>query len=541
MTHPAAKRGSDVAAGGSHPEQHIGGDTPPDQQLDQDVLDVTGLSKAYTSTQALNAVDFKVRRGEIHALIGGNGSGKSTLIKILAGVEVADAGTIRIGARTFDTGHYGSDQANACGFRVVHQNLGVFPEMSVAENLALGYGFPTGFLRRIKWRRQRARSADLLKRFGVDISPRAPLGRLSQSDQTQVAIARALQGIEGDQDALLVLDEPTASLPDHEAKSLLSRLRRYAASGVAIVYVSHRLDEILSVADRVTVLRDGNIVGTYLIAELDETRLVELIVGKRLAETAPATPPVPGGATVLDVRNLAAGPLQDIDLRISAGEVVGVAGLLGSGRSELLRAIFGDLSRFGGTMKLDGAPFAPRHPSDAISAGVGFVPEDREASAAFMDQSVSTNISVTRLNSYWRRLRFDDRALRRDATRAMGTFFVKAGSVKDPLRTLSGGNQQKVIMGRWLQREPKLLLLDEPTQGVDVGARADIYALLRTAVAKGMSALIVASDFEELAQFCDRIIVIRDGSIVAEVTGAQMNADRLVELTYANTTTGIQS
>jgi ribose transport system ATP-binding protein len=510
-----------------------------DKRLDREVLRVTGLSKSYTSTQALNAVDFTVRSGEIHALIGGNGSGKSTLIKILAGVETGDAGTIQIGARTFDSGHYSSDQAHACGLRVVHQNLGVFPEMSVAENIALGYGFPTGFLRRIRWRRQRIRSAELLERFGVSISPRAPLGRLSKSDQTQVAIARALQGIEADQEGLLILDEPTASLPDHESKSLLDRLRRYAESGEAIVYVSHRLDEILSVADRVTVLRDGNVVGTFPVGELDEPRLVELIVGSRLAEESLATPSVAGGATVLEVRGLAAGPLRDVDLRISAGEIVGVAGLLGSGRSELLRAIFGDLARFDGTMEVDSTAFAPRHPSDAMSVGLGYVPEDREAAAAFMDQSVSTNISVTRLSSYWRRLRFDDRARRRDATRAMDTFFVKAGGARDPLRTLSGGNQQKVILGRWLQGEPKLLLLDEPTQGVDVGARADIYGLVRAAVTKGMSALVVASDFEELAQVCDRVVVIRDGRIVAEVAGAEMNADRLVELTYASTGTGI--
>jgi ribose transport system ATP-binding protein len=494
-------------------------------------LQVTGISKSYTRTRALNNVSLEVRRGEVHALVGGNGSGKSTLIKIIAAVESADSGSIRLGGLEHPSHAYSSGVAHASGVRVVHQDLGVFREMTVAENMALGHGFITGFGQRIKWREQRRRTAELLERFEIDARPRARLDRLSQSQQTQLAIARALQGLDGNEHGVLILDEPTASLPDHESQQLLARLRGYASRGEAIIYVSHRLDEILGVADRVSVLRDGNLVGTFPISELDEDRLVELIVGSKLAEAFPDIPSATGGDALLEIDDLSVGPLRGISLRVRTGEVVGLAGMLGSGRSELLRAVFGDLPPRSGRMQIDGAPYAPRHPADAMAAGVGYVPEDRATSAAFMDQSVMNNITVTRIREYWRGW-VRDRARRRDSSELMTKFFVKAGSPRDPLRTLSGGNQQKVVMARWLQSTPKLLLLDEPTQGVDVGARADIYALVRAASEHGMAALVAVSDFEELARVCDRVLVIRDGALVAEMRAPNISAEQLTHLTY---------
>jgi ribose transport system ATP-binding protein len=502
-----------------------------DASPDRLAVEVTGISKSYTKTQALRNVSLEVRRGEVHALVGGNGSGKSTLIKILAGVQSADGGTIRLGDSQHASDAYSSDIAHAGGVRVVHQDLGVFGAMSVAENMGLGYGFATGFGGRIRWRRQRKLTSELLERFHIDASPRARLDRLSQSQQTQVAIARALQGLDGNEHGVLILDEPTASLAEHESRELLARLRDYAGKGEAIIYVSHRLDEVLNVADRVSVLRDGNLVGTFAASELDEDRLVGLIVGSKLEKIFPDVPVATATKSLLAIDDLYVGPLQGVSLRLGAGEVLGLAGMLGSGRSELLRAVFGDLRPHRGTMHIDGRPFAPRHPADAIAEEIGYVPEDRATSAAFADHSVTDNITVTRLREYWRGW-VRDRARKRDSASLVKQFLVKAGSPADPLRTLSGGNQQKVIMARWLQSAPRLLLLDEPTQGVDVGARADIYRLVRAASQNGMAALVAISDFEELARVCDRVLVIRDGTFVAEMSAPNISADQLTQLTY---------
>jgi ribose transport system ATP-binding protein len=498
---------------------------------DRLALELAAVSKSYTRTQALKDVSLQVRRGEVHALVGGNGSGKSTLIKIIAAVETADSGSITLADREYSMDAYSSDAAHAQGVRVVHQDLGVFPQMTVAENMALGHGFATGFGGRISWRRQRKLTAELLERFEIEASPRARLDRLGQSQQTQLAIARALQGLDGNEHGVLILDEPTASLPDHESQQLLARLRGYASRGEAIIYVSHRLDEVLSVADRVSVLRDGTLVGTFLVSELDEDRLVGLIVGSKLEKIFPDVPAATTSKALLAIEDLSVGPLRGVSLQLSPGEVLGLAGMLGSGRSELLRVVFGDLRPRSGTMQIDGNPYAPRHPADAMAQEIGYVPEDRATSAAFMDRSVMDNISVTRMRGYWRGW-IRDRLRKRDSLKLMKKFFVKAGSPCDPLRTLSGGNQQKVIMARWLQSAPRLLLLDEPSQGVDVGARADIYGLVRAASLNGMAALVVVSDFEELARVCDRVLVIRDGAFVAEMSAPNINADQLTQITY---------
>jgi ribose transport system ATP-binding protein len=493
-------------------------------------LRAVGLSKTYVNVKALDSVDFEVRRGEIHALIGGNGSGKSTLIKIIAGVESADAGLISIGGREFAHHDYGASAAQRAGVRVVHQDLGVFPGMSVAENIALGHGFSTTPYRRIRWREQRAQAQELLQRFAIDTHPRASLGRLSKAVQTEIAIARALQGLTGSEQGLLILDEPTASLPEHESSRLLGRVRGLASRGEAVVYISHRLDEVLAVADRVTVLRDGVMIGTYAVNEVDENRLTELIVGRHVEALAPEKSRATSKA-LLKMVGVTAGPLHDIDLEIGMGEVVGVAGLLGSGRSELLRTIFGDLKRTAGSMEMDGRTFSPRHPANAMAAGIALVPEDRATSAAFMDQSIATNLASTRVRKYWR-VFMRDRAMRKSARKLMSKFFIKAGKETDPLRTLSGGNQQKVILARWLQDEPKLLLLDEPTQGVDVGARSEIYAMIGAAVDAGMSVLVVASDPTELIQVCSRVVVLRNGRIAGQILPPNITLDNVVRLTY---------
>jgi ribose transport system ATP-binding protein len=499
--------------------------TPPSARLV-----ITGLTKTFPGTLALDGVDLDVRAGEIHALVGGNGSGKSTLIKILTGVYEADAGArVVVDGESIAADAITPDFARRSGIHVVHQDLGVFLDLSVTENLALGHGYQLGRARKIDWRAMRRRAQDLIERFEIDAAPETHLSSLSQGARTQVAIARALQGDSEGRGGVLVLDEPTAALPRHEVELLMRHLRTYAARGEAILYVSHRLDEVLALADRVTVLRDGRKVGTYAGPDLTEGRLVELIVGRAVDAAFPAPPPVTDEAPMLAVERLQAGPLTDVSFTVARGEIVGIAGLLGSGRTELLRTIFGDLPVQAGQLTLEGDPYLPKRPLDAMQAGIALVPEDRAGDAAFSDLSLAANVSMANVREYWSRGRMRDRRMRRDAQVLMAEHLVKFSTADAPLQTLSGGNQQKVILARWLRRGPRLMLLDEPTQGVDVGARAEIYGLIRRAVANGASAIIVASDAEELAHVCDRVLFLAHGRIAGELRGEALVPERVVQ------------
>ena len=331
-----------------------------------------------------------------------------------------------------------------------------------------------------------------------------------------------------------VLDEPTTSLPAGEIDILLAALRRCARAGQTILYVSHRLDEVLSLADRVTVLRDGHRVATAKAADLSEATLVELIAGRPLTLNQPDAADRPDTDAVLDVRGLWGGPLRGVDLRVGRGEIVGVAGLLGSGRTELLQSIFGARPVPAGEILVGGRPVRFRSPADAMAAGVAYVPEDRAAEAVFASMSVRENISAGNVTRYFSGLRLRHGWERRDARAAMGTFLVRAASDRAPLVTLSGGNQQKVILARWLRREPAVLLLDEPTQGVDVAAREEIYGLIRRAAGAGTAVVVVANDFTELTRLCGRVVVLRGGRIAAEVTGSELDSHRLTELAYVS-------
>src|SRR4051794_21058043 len=385
--------------------------TPPSARLV-----ITGLTKTFPGTLALDGVDLDVRAGEIHALVGGNGSGKSTLIKILTGVYEADAGArVVINGEAIAADSITPEFARRVGIHVVHQDLGVFLDLSVAENLALGHGYQRGPARNINWRALRRRATEVIERFEIDAAPETYLNKLSQGGRTQVAIARALQA-EGEGTAgVLILDEPTAALPRHEVDLLMRHLRSYAARGEAILYVSHRLDEVLALAERVTVLRDGRKVGTYPAAELTEDRLAELIVGQSVDSAFPAPPPVSHESAMLGVEQLEAGPLRAVSFTVARGEVLGIAGLLGSGRSELLRTLFGDMPIKSGRLRLEGEPYAPKRPLDAMRARIAFVPEDRAGDAAFTDLSLADNVSMANVRDYWERGRLRDRRMRRDA------------------------------------------------------------------------------------------------------------------------------
>lgn len=500
-------------------------------------VEIRGLTKTFPGTRALKDVDMDVRAGEIHGLVGGNGSGKSTLIKILTGVYQADpGGLLRIEGEEVDPSESTPEKARAARIYAVHQDLGVFIDMSVAENLAIGYRYETGFGGKIRWGRQKQRARKLIEQFDIAARPDTPLTALSQSVRTQVAIARALQSEEDGSGGMLILDEPTASLPAHEVALLLETLKKYASEGRAILHTSHRLDDVLALSDRVTVLRDGANVGTYESADLDEQKLTMLMIGRNVDLVFPPMPEVPKVAPIVEVRSLSAGPLRDVNFAVHPGEVLGLAGLLGSGRSEVLRAIFGDLKLESGEILVEGEALKARNPADAMSKGIAFVPEDRASEASFANEPVDINVSMANVPDYWTFGRMDYRKLRSDAREMVSRFEIKTPSERAVMATLSGGNQQKTILARWLRRNPRVLLLDEPTQGVDVGARADIYGQIRDAVAGGAAAIVVASDFEELAHVCDRIVVLREGRVTAEIAREEVSVERLTEATYTKGT-----
>jgi ribose transport system ATP-binding protein len=503
-------------------------------------LRVERLTKRYPGTLAVDDVSISVERGTVHCLLGGNGSGKSTLIKVLAGVEEGEPeGRVVVGTHMVSADRVSPAWARDNGLHFVHQIPAVFPGLSVAENMAIGSGFPTLPTGTIRWRGLRRHTQAVLDRFEVNARPNSLIRDLRPADRTMVAIARALQHQSSATEGVLVLDEPTSPLPRHEVDLLLSALRRYARAGQTILFVTHRLDEVLKIADRVSVLRDGRLVATLDRDQLTEDRLVELIVGRALDRAMAEVGEVSADNPVLEVEELSGGPLRGVNLTLRRGEILGIAGLLGSGRSELLKMLFGAYPIAFGTIKVDGHEVRFKDVDEAMVAGLAFVPEDRWESA-FGDLNVRENLSAADIGQYWKLLRFHHRAEARDARRSIGEFSIKASNDSQSFATLSGGNQQKVILARWLRRRPKLLLLDEPTQGVDINARSEIYGMIRKAVGRGTSVIVVTSDLEELARVVDRAVVLRDGHIVAEVRPPELSPARLTELVLSSSLTMVQ-
>jgi len=533
------------------------GDTASDRPGDDEVvLRVQGMTKRFGATLALDGAGLALRHGTVHALVGGNGCGKSTAIKVLAGVHRADAGRIEVAGRSWDVSDYDPRAGRAAGLRFVHQDLGLFPQLSVAENFAFDAGFPTGPARNVRWRALHRRVAELLEAYEIPVDPRTPVGALRPAQRTLVAICRALQDQEGDQRLILVLDEPTATLPQHESDVLLEAVRRRADKGQTVMMVSHRMPEVLSVCDDFTVFRDGRTVAAIVGTRPTERELVGHMTGAALARDidehtvagaldepvpqvadevpTPTAGGTPGADVVLSVQGLHGGPLRGVDLEVRRGEIVGVAGLVGSGRSSLLRAAFGEHSPAAGRVVVRDAGGREHDAGDMtarMAAGVALVPEDRVGEAAFADLTVRDNIAVTVRRKYWRPWGMDIRRERADAAALVSRHGVRTSSPEAPFTSLSGGNQQKAVLARWLQRDPALLLLDEPTQGVDVMSRADIYATVREAAAGGCAVVVASSDLLELCTLCDRVIVLQDGRVTAQVTGAQLTPDHLTALT----------
>ena len=510
------------------------------------VLSTTGLTKRFGATLALDRADLSVRHGTVHALVGGNGSGKSTTIKILAGVHRADAGRVHVAGTSWDAGDYDPRAGRLAGLRFVHQDLGLFSDLSIAENFALDAGYPTAPGSRIQWRGLHRRVADLLAAYEIDADPRTPVSALRPAQRTLVAICRALQDQEADRQLLLVLDEPTATLPQHESDVLLDAVRRRADAGQTVLMVSHRMAELMSVCDDYTVFRDGRTVAALVDERPTEHELVRHMTGGTVTPGIDLATPGPAagrdspaaGDAVLQVRDLHGGPLRGVDLDVHGGEIVGVAGLVGSGRSSLLRTIFGDHGPTSGSVEVRDAAGLAHTGGDVrarMAVGVAMVPEDRAGEAALTELSVSDNLSVSVLTRYWRPWGMSRTRERAGAEALVDRHAIRASSVAAPLASLSGGNQQKVVLARWLQRDPALLLLDEPTQGVDVMSRADIYAAVRQAAAGGCAVLVATSDLMELCALCDRVLVLQDGRVTAQLSGSELTPDHVTAVIQSST------
>jgi len=487
------------------------------------LLRVGGLSKSFPGLKALDDVSLEVASGEIVAVLGHNGSGKSTLVKVLAGVYQADAGAV-VEVRDADGQILGGPAARE-ELHFIHQDLGLVDILNTVENLGLGVrGRGLAPVRRAAERRH---ARELIAQFGVDFDVSVPVGALSPAQRAIVAIARALDGWTRP-DNVLVLDEPTTALHGDEVQVLFEAIRRIAGSGAGVVFISHRLDEVLALADRVVVLRDGRVVADEPTAGLDHDQLVALIVGRAVAELTVLAQDSAAEA-VLTVTGLCGAEINDVSLSLRAGEIVGVGGILGSGREQLAAILFGAQHRSEGRVEVGGSELVPDDTVAAIEAGMAFLPADRRRGGAVMDMNVRENLTLPMLGPLRRTFgRLDSKAERKETRYWMHTVNLRPPNPEQPLKLFSGGNQQKVVLAKWLRVQPRVLLLDDPTQGVDVGAKAAIYELIIAARRNGAGVLLCSSDTKELVQLCDRVLVFNGGRVVSEVPRESLSEARLV-------------
>jgi ABC-type sugar transport system ATPase subunit len=476
------------------------------------LLELQGARKSYPGVRALQGVDLAVERGEVHALLGENGAGKSTLMKVVAGSVTPDAGRMTVGGDAVPLGSLAAAKAN--GVALVYQDLSLVPQLTVGENVLLGR-WPTTRWGTVAWEELHATARRHLGRIGLEVDPRRRVDALGMAERQLVEIAKALSG----DVRVLLLDEPTSALSDPEARRLFGIVRDLTASGVAVVYVSHRLPEVLEIADRISVLRDGQLVGTVRASEVDEARLARMMVGRAVGDGAAAAPAAsaPNGAAVaLAARGLARPPrLKPVDLELRAGEVVAVFGLVGSGRTRLARTLFGLEPATAGSLEVAGRPVRIASPTDAIALGIGYLGEDR-AAGIVPRMTLAENItlaSLPRLGRGWLLAAGQERQLARRFADELGI----GAPLDRPAETLSGGNQQKLVLARWLCSSARVLVLDDPTRGIDVGAKEEVFRLVRRLAADGAAVLYLTSETREAQTLADRVLIMAGGRIVRTV------------------------
>jgi ribose transport system ATP-binding protein len=490
-----------------------------------ETLKIERLSKSFPGQAALIEVDLEIGVGEVHALVGQNGSGKSTLIKVLAGYHQPDPGSsawVSGEPLVLGDGH----AAAAAGIRFVHQDLGLVGSISTIENLALTTGYRTGRTRRILWKREQSFARDAMNVLGLDdVDVKAPVATLSAAQKTGVAIARALVGWQTGT-SLLVLDEPTATLPGQDVTRLFEVIRRLRSTGISILYVSHHLDEVFALADRVTVLRDARRVATVPVSRVDHGGLIELIVGHRIEETT-ASATTRSGSPLLRVVGLAGGNVENLDLDVHPGEIVGLAGITGSGREHALGLISGQIRKIDGEVHVGQRPLADHDPGDALAAGLAFVTSDRAVRGIVGPMSVRENLTLCDVTPYVVAGRLRKPPERRDTRSWIDRLTIRTSSSEALIGSLSGGNQQKVMFSKALRLTPKVLLLDEPTQGIDVGAKDQIHGLVDEAARGGVAVVVASTDTDELVRLCHRIVVLVEGRAVAELHGSRITAETI--------------
>jgi len=488
------------------------------------ILRLSGIAKSFAGVRALRGVCFDLRAGEVHALVGENGAGKSTLVKVVTGAHLPDEGTLEVRGRVVEDND--PVRARALGIAAIYQQPALFPDLTVAENIAIGLE-PPGPWRILRWGERRARARDLLGRIGAAIDPEAEVRDLTMPEQQLVEIARAL----GADARILIMDEPTASLTDREVDRLFRVVGDLKGHGVGILYISHRLEELPRVADRVTALRDGALVGTRPMAEVDRAGLIRMMVGRELSAVFPKVEVQPG-EVALEARGLhcRASGVRDVNLEVREGEILGLAGLIGAGRTELARVLFGLTPADSGTILVDGEEVAIESPGKAVELGIAYVPEDRRRHGVILEMSVAANATLATLRAISTLGMLDfarERAVAADLVARLG---IKAASIDSPVGDLSGGNQQKVALARWLAANPTVLILDEPTQGVDVGAKAEIHRLMGELAAKGMAILMISSELPEILGMSDRVAVMHGGTILGTLGGAEATQEAILEL-----------
>jgi rhamnose transport system ATP-binding protein len=488
------------------------------------LLETKLITKSFAGVRALNSVSFDLLEGEVHALIGENGAGKSTLIRVITGAIQADSGTLTI--RGCPVPHNDPGIARSLGIAAIYQQPSLFPQLTVAENIALTLE-SGGAWRKVNWKERNRRARELIERIGGSIHPERLVFTLSMPEQQIVEIARAI----GADAKILIMDEPTASLTDREVASLFKVITLLRGKGAGIIYISHRLEEISSIAERVTVLRDGETVATRPMENVDKTTLIGMMVGRELSTVFPKRA-VPLGGVIIELRSVStrAGGLRDISLSVRSGEILGVAGLVGSGRTQLAETLFGLTPADSGEISVSGTSVRITSPAQAIDLGIGYVPEDRRRHGVVLELPIAANTSLASLKIVARNGLIDRNKERALAVRYLHQLRIKATSVYSETGLLSGGNQQKVALARWLAIDPKILILDEPTQGVDVGAKAEIHGLMMDLAERGLAIIMISSELPEILGMSDRIAVMHQGTIAGVLSREEATQQKILSL-----------
>lgn len=495
------------------------------------LLSVRALSKQFGGAHALSAVDLDIHRGEVHGLVGANGAGKSTLIRCLAGVTKPDSGELLLDGEPVEISS--PSDAEKAGFAFIHQELNLVPHFSAIQNILLGVRKPST-LGIVRWKQAERIAREAADRVGADFPLDLRVDELSVGNRWIVMIARALV-----QNATLIaMDEPTASLSDVESASLFRIVRELAATGVSILYVSHRLDEVLDLSDRITVFRDGKVTDRAVRGDLDKRGLIRAIVGHDVKPaTREAGTEIERTTPIFEAENLQDLPMvRDVSFQVYPGEILGLGGLVGAGRSEVARLAFGAAKLDGGSLRLNGAPFRPRNVAQAVEQGIALIPEERRSEALMLEKSVTFNASLAALKQLRAvpQLPFlSDRKAKNRTLDVIRSLSIKTSSPSLEVGRLSGGNQQKTVIARWLLPGIKVIFFDEPSRGVDVGAREEIHSAIRDLAARGVGTVVISSDVEELAMLCDRVVVMREGEVTGELVGPEVTEKNIVELSYA--------